>query len=256
MSKRNKGNKVQTQQSTEVQTNETQTEAITATTTAGEEAQVATNNDLAVQQSETVTEQPAAISSEPTIVVGSVVAGTSSALGNKVDEQKTKEIISQKPIAQPQDVSKFEKRVNEIKAKGNTLQKLIVNVFEKYVVDMAPGKPVEEKNLHRSQMQLWNVLKNTLENEDGFEDNWKLVISFFREYKDGALGKSYPYRGLDNITVISAEQNQALMNLLNLLTISGGIVDKKSVQKYVRLDKAIHRIFSEEVRQRVVNYYV
>lgn len=214
-----------------------------------------------VTKAPAVAEQPAQTEQQPEtqtnqIVVGSVVPGTTSVLGAAAPAEKVREIISQKPVAQPQDVSKFEKKLNEVKADGTALEKMIVTTLEAYVKTMAPGVINEEQVIHRAQMQLWNVLKNTLEAEENFDNNWKLVISFFRQYRDGALGGSSPFRGLDSIKGISAEQNQAFMNVINLLIVTAGLTNKKDVSKHTRLDKSIHSIFKESVRQRVINYYV
>jgi hypothetical protein len=190
------------------------------------------------------------------IVVGSVVKGTTSNLGQAATPAQTKAIIAQKPVAQPQDVSKFDKKINEVKASGSPVEKSIVSTLETYVVTMAPGKLNEDSTIHRLQIQLWGIIKNTLETEENFDNNWKLLVSYFRQYRDGALGGSSPFRGLDNIKGISSEQNQAFMNVLNLLIVTAGLTNKKDVSKHTRLDKSITSIFKESVRQRVINYYV
>lgn len=208
------------------------------------------------EQPEQTQESQGTVEKQPEIVVGSVVQGTTASLGAAADAEVVKKTLEQKPVMQQQDVSKFQKRLNDVKQSGSALAKTIVSTLESYVSTMAPGKINEENVIHRNQLQLWSVIKNTLENEEDFENNWKLLVSFFREYQKGALGGSAPFRGLDNIKSISKEQNQAFMNVLNLLIISGGLTNKKDVVKYTNLDKTISSIFKETVRQRIVNYYV
>lgn len=258
-----KGPRLQPQQNTTVTNTSTEETKVTTEPEQTEQAQAQESGQ--VEQTTTETQEtPAPVVEEKTtvepvkqeIVVGSVVSGTTSNLGQAATPAETKVIIAQKPVAQPQDVSKFDKKINEVKAKGSALEKSIVSTLDTYVATMAPGKINEDSTVHRLQMQLWNVIKNTLETEENFENNWKLLISYFREYRDGALGGSSPYRGLDNIKGISSEQNQAFMNVLNLLLVTAGLTNKKDVSKHTRLDKSITSIFKESVRQRVINYYV
>lgn len=253
---RNRTNKVSNQTQTSPQTgDQVEAQKNTSTTTApkGDNDEVVQEEPALETQHKDTTQES---KEEPKIVVGSLVGGTSAPLGNAVTEEKAKEIIEQKPVAAQPVLSKFQKKIEEIKQSGSAIEKSIVTTLESYVKTLAPGVLNEETIIHRNQLQLWNIIKGTLENEEEFDNNWKLLIMFFREYREGALGGSYPFRGLDNIKGISAEQIKAFMNVLNLLTISAGLNNKKDVSKFTRLDKSIHSIFKESVRQRVINYYV
>lgn len=190
------------------------------------------------------------------VVSGSIVSNVTSALGKSAPKEMAQKIASQKTVAPKQTASKFEQKIADFLNNGTTFQKMFVATLQRYVEEMKPGRVFEDPmQAFKHQRSLWDTVKNIVLTEENFIENWKMLVMFFRNNRDGALGDKYPFRFMENTPNMNTEERQAFLNLMTLLTVSGGLNNPKDVAKSVSLDRVIHRILGQEARQRVVNYY-
>ena len=166
--------------------------------------------------------------------------------------------IEVKPKASP--AAGFEKSLEDIRANGSAMQKMVVNNLSNYVKEMMPGRVMSADNINRQQNILWSTIKIVIESEKDFANSFPLIIEFFRNYrmvgdKKGPFHDDYLYRGTEHTTMSSTE-SMYFLGMLNLLTAVVESKSKKQATTTVDLNRVLsEQIYSDEGRNRVINFF-
>lgn len=148
----------------------------------------------------------------------------------------------------------FAEKIADLKVNGSEREKALITYLEAYTTKMAPGVPLTIKESVANQQSLWRALFNLIQNEDNFNEGFNLVLSYFREFKDAAFHEKYVFRDSEHFT-IGADQIFTFLALLNLLKIAAGSNSHKLVLKQVDMNRTLTAVYSDEGRQRVLNYF-
>ena len=126
--------------------------------------------------------------------------------------------------------------------------------MSKYVNAMAPGKQMSVDEGVRNQTELWRTIKNVVENQDGFDAAWRLMIAYVRNYRTTVFHESYVFRFMEN-TVLAAPEARTFERMLNVLLTASGVQNRREVTKLVDLNNRLTAGLSEEARARLIRYF-
>lgn len=253
---RNNSNKEIVEQNDEVKVEQ-------ATTVAAAAVPLTDNADTEVtlqQAQETiVTQEPVVDNAAPAVVqkeikVGTVVKANEAAAGKEAPSF-VKESISRESTAKPIDTSTpFEQKIATIMAGDNKRERYVVTFMQEYLKHMSPGVSNDTETGVRMQLLLWRTIKNVVENDDGFREAFRLLIAYFKEYRNGAFHETYVHRFHPDLTMQPGEIT-GFTRMVNLLTVAAGLTNKNDIRKFVNLSASFDTALSDSARNRVMNYF-
>lgn len=146
--------------------------------------------------------------------------------------------------------------VAQIKKSGTLAQKSLVTAIENYMANMAPGKPVDPDTGVKHQYALWKTIHNLVHNAPAseFKSLWSLLLAFFNTYKEGVFHDRYLFR-FSEYWSYSNEELNGFQRVLNLINLSCDPATRAIGLRQVNLDTTLRDGFSEEARQRLLNFY-
>lgn len=189
------------------------------------------------------------------VKLGSVVQNTNAPLGKSVTPAAAKKILAQPSKSVAPTLSAWDQRLENLLTNGSVFQQSMVGVLKRYNDEMHPNKPVDIATARTQQRALYNIIVKVMDTDENFQDNWRTVIGFFREYKKSTYGDKYVNRFMDLLNNFRGEERQVFQNLLALLSITAGLNNHKQVSKYYMLDKGLVPPLKPASIQRVINYY-
>lgn len=189
------------------------------------------------------------------VKLGTVVQSAAAPLGKSVAPAAAKKILSQPSKSVAPVLSAWDQRLNDLLTKGTVFQQSMVGVLKRYNEEMHPNKPVDIATARTQQRALYNIIVKVIDTDENFQDNWRTVVGFFREYKKSTYGDKYVNRFMDLLNNFRGEERQVFQNLLALLSITAGLNNHKQVTKYYMLDKGLVNPLKPASIQRVINYY-
>ena len=151
----------------------------------------------------------------------------------------------------------FKARLEDVEDNGNMAQKELVRIMTDYLVHMAPKKPITTDAGAKQQYNLWMAIKNitSVVTRDQFDAAWSLLLAYFKEFGNGALSELYVHR-FNDAWAWDPKELTMLNVSINLLkrTIE---VETKNIPllKQIDLEKTLATGFSDEARQRIMNFY-
>lgn len=188
------------------------------------------------------------------IKVGAVVDPKQAKLGKEAPEA-LKQSISEQSTSKPVDNSSpFEQKLAKIIAGDNGRLRDIALQMQAYVKNMSPGVPMTAEEGARHQQTLFRIMKNVVEQDDSFKEAFRLVVSFYKEYKNGVFSAAYIHRFHADLTM-SPSDTTALTRLVNLFTTAAGVTNKADVNRLVNLNATFNVGLSDSARDRVVQYF-
>lgn len=212
--------------------------------------EVVTEPSAEQSQPEVVTESPPAevVQESPQPVVNDAVAAAVA-----VTSITPPEVVD--TPAQP-ELTAFQKKLAEVLAKGTVEQVSLITKLNAYIEEMKPGKPMSGDQGVIFQHQLWRTIFTTVENSpaDQFKNLWSIILAFFHEYADGVFHESYVYRFSESWKFSKIELD-GFQRIINLLKVSANPKTRGETTKQVDLDKTLSLPFSEEGRNRLLNFY-
>lgn len=228
--------------------------------TTSEDTPVETNTQEApaptqVQELETAPAPEVAVVSTPTVFKsGSVVKGNEAKLGREATQQ-VKQAIAQESTAKPVDKStEFQQRVAKVMAGDNKRERYVATFMESYVKDMAPGVPMSTEEGVRKQKELWRTIKNVVGADEGFKEAFRLLVAYFKEYKDSVFHHHYIHRFYPELD-IAPDEAAGLAAMVNLLSVASGVNNKSDVRKLIDFSKTFDKGLNDAARERVYNYF-
>ena len=236
---------------------QTQTNSVSETV---QEADVVTqSSETQAPQEQVATQEPVADNAAPAVVqkeikVGTVVNANEAAAGKEAPSF-VKESISRESTAKPIDTSTpFEQKIAAIMAGDNKRERYVVTFMQEYLKHMSPGVANDTETGVRMQLLLWRTIKNVVENDDGFREAFRLLIAYFKEYRDGAFHETYVHRFHPDLTMQPGEIT-GFTRMVNLLTVAAGLTNKNDIRKFVNLSASFDTALSDSARNRVMNYF-
>lgn len=192
----------------------------------------------------------------PTIqpgTTGVLVGKTSDKLGTQASQQVQNNISKESTASRPV-LNSFQDSLDQLLKTGSMKEKSVIVSMRSYIQKMAPGLPVETKDGVFLQQGLWKLIQTISNSDDDFDQSFKLLISFFREYKDTVLSERYIFRFVESMT-IGSENIRAFQSTINIIMIAATTINKKDVKKQVDLNRALSSGLTEEARQRIISYF-
>ena len=154
----------------------------------------------------------------------------------------------------------FAAKINNLKEKGTSAQKALIENIEQYVANMGPGVQVSNENGARIQFRFWTILRNVINNtpSEEFKANWTLLLEFFKHYSTdkgyGALGSLSIYR----FAAYWTQSIELLTQFQAVLCLIENSIDADSAT--IKMDKRFNfnklaGEITEQGRSRLINYY-
>lgn len=189
------------------------------------------------------------------------------------EEQVTQEPVVEEPLptpvvkAQPapapvveklivkQEDNSFEAKINRLRQSGTAAQKSVIAKMDSYFAQMKPGLPVDPVKGGAHQLAFYMALRQVCETETTeFREAFKLILEYFRQYKDGALGDRYIFRFTENIQLTNTAM-RPFLGLINLLRVAAEAKSREQVLKQVDLTRSLETGFSDQARQRIIQFF-
>lgn len=154
------------------------------------------------------------------------------------------------------EMTAFQKKIAEVLAKGTVEQVSLITKLNAYLEEMKPGKPMIGDVGVIHQHQLWRTIYTTIESApaDQFKSLWSILLAFFHEYADEVFHESYVYRFSEHWKH-SKNELDGFQRIVNLIKVSANPKTRGETTKQVDLDKTLAQPFSEEGRNRLINFY-
>lgn len=227
-----------------------------AADTPASEALVAEAPQAQVQAEQVATPEatPAPTAAPKEIKVGAVVGKNEAKLGKEASHEHKKAISVESTSKAVDTSTEFQQRIAKIFAGDNKRERYVATFMEDYLKAMSPGVGVSIEDGVRMQMMLWRTMKNVVENDEGFKEAFRLLIAYFKEYKDKAFHASYIHRFHPDLTM-SPGDIEGLTRMANLLTVAAGVKNKGEVRKFVNISASFDSGLTDAARNRVTNYF-
>jgi chemotaxis protein histidine kinase CheA len=175
-------------------------------------------------------------------------------VGTAATEEEVASVTTERVDTRTDVRSEFDRHIDKLLETGSTREKYVITFMSKYVNAMAPGKQMSVDEGVRNQTELWRTIKNVVENQDGFDAAWRLMIAYVRNYRTTVFHESYVFRFMEN-TVLAAPEARTFERMLNVLLTASGVQNRREVTKLVDLNNRLTAGLSEEARARLIRYF-
>ena len=175
-------------------------------------------------------------------------------VGTAATEEEVASVTTERVDTHTDVRSEFDRHIDKLLESGSTREKYVITFMSKYVNAMAPGKQMSVDEGVRNQTELWRTIKNVVENQDGFDAAWRLMIAYVRNYRTTVFHESYVFRFMEN-TVLAAPEARTFERMLNVLLTASGVQNRREVTKLVDLNNRLTAGLSEEARARLIRYF-
>jgi hypothetical protein len=154
------------------------------------------------------------------------------------------------------NLSDFGRLLKHIKDEGTVVEKQLVQRMEAYLDAMAPGKVMSPQSGASHQYELWNILEFAFDKapREEFNSLWTLLLGFFKEHENGALGPRYVNRFAQH-WMQAAIKLTGLQRLINLLMVTARPENRTQGLKTVDIDRTLTDGITPEGRSRILNFY-
>lgn len=153
-------------------------------------------------------------------------------------------------------VSEFRTLINKILADGTSVEKQVVQRLEAYIDTMAPGKIVSPLVGAKSQFELWSILEFVFDAapQEEFNKLWSLILAYFKEHENGALGPRYVNRFSEH-WMQPLIKLTGLQRLLNLLMVTARPENRTAGLQSLDINKTLTDGITPTGRARILNFY-
>jgi hypothetical protein len=209
------------------------------------------NNDKPVVLKETDT-QPVLISTEEELIVEptSDVKPTDIEVNVKEDEVTHLE----DDVITPQDeVPQVVAMIPEVK---DSLQiGILRNRMDTYVEVMAVNRATELSTIITQQRTFISAIDHLLRlRGTEFSDGMKLMINIIKEHRKTVFGELAIFRGFEKIQ-LSVSQRNLYVSLINLLTTTADINDRKTIHKQINMEQLFANMKDGDAVQLLEEFY-
>lgn len=152
--------------------------------------------------------------------------------------------------------------ISDIKANGSNEQKTFLAKIEKYISDMTPGKPMSSSVGAIHQKELWDLIKQILNNDpQEFANNFRLILAYFYFYGNdfgtkNVFSRGYVYRFSKDLTIPKDQINgyHRILNLL-ILTANPDSTVRKAGIKQVDFERTLAEGFTTAEKNKILGFY-
>jgi hypothetical protein len=187
------------------------------------------------------------------ISTGVLVGKTTDRLGTEASQQVQNNIAKETTAGRPV-LNTFQDLTDQLLKTGSMKEKTVIVSMRSYIQKMAPGLPLDIKDGVFLQQGLWKLIQTISNTDDDFDQSFKILIDFFREYKGTTLSERYIFRFVENMTM-GSENIRAFQSVINIIMIAATTINKRDVKKQVDLNRALNSGLTEEARQRIISYF-
>lgn len=191
--------------------------------------------------------------SEPVPVVENPVA-EAPVVANTIAEQAAEAMAVSD--AQALDISTFSGFIQNLKNTGSAKVCKLIFDLDSYIVDMAPGKIIDNVNGARKQQALWNCIKDVLEKStfEEFSNLWGVILAYFDNYQNTVLHDRYIFRFAESWQY-SNQELSTFHRVLNLIRLTHSPAERSIGLKQLDMAKTLEKGLTEAARQKVINFY-
>lgn len=191
---------------------------------------------------------------EPKLPTATLAAKYDAQVGTSATQEEAAAVAAERVDTNADTRSEFDRHVDNLMQTGTNREKYVITFMSKYVNAMTPGKQMTVDEGVRNQTELWRTIKNVVENQEGFEAAWRLLIAYARQYRTTVFHESYVFRFMEN-SVLSPAEARTFERMLNVLLTASGVQNRREVTKLVDLNNRLTAGLSEEARSRLINYF-
>lgn len=150
----------------------------------------------------------------------------------------------------------FQALIDDLKLNGTREQKDLIHNIETYMAKMKPNAPIDTNHGAAAQHAFWKVILGITgaESQDVFKRLWSILLAYFNEYQNGALGDRYVYRFSEYWRHGEAEL-AAYQRILNILLKTRDPASRKDALAHFDMNRSLEQVFSPQARQRIVTFY-
>ena len=150
----------------------------------------------------------------------------------------------------------FASMIAELNDKGTATQKEIIRVFEGYTANMGVGMVMSGETGIKFQVSLWKVILTTLSrsSREEFKSAWNLILNYFNKFRDTTFSEAYVFRFAEqwHLSTVELKMFQSIINLIHLTC---NPATRAIGLKQVDLERTLSTGFTDEARQRIMNFY-
>lgn len=170
-----------------------------------------------------------------------------------VQEAKPTVAAVEEQTSEEAEPSVFQQIMTRVDEQGSTEQKALVQFLQNYCVELAPRKPQDPAVAVNHQYALWDKLKAVVTHPDNdeFRRQWFIVLAFFEEHKNGALGGARVFRFAESWNR-DKDGLKFKHRLINIIHCISNFENRKEGLKEVDLDRSLEGMFTEAVRNRLI----
>ncbi len=190
----------------------------------------------------------------PEIKVGKVVAPNETKLGKEATEDTKKAISKESTAKVTVHQTPFEQLIEKIQKEGTQRERYVVTFMGQYVEAMNIKRPLDAEEGVKNQRALWRTMSNVVEQDDGFRECFRLIIAYFREYKDTVFHDYYVYRFQPEMN-LAPDHNTGMLRLINLFKVAAGLNNKADIFRLVNMEATFSKGLTDSARNRVIQYF-
>lgn len=128
-------------------------------------------------------------------------------------------------------------------------------IIKEYIEDMRPGKAITEEFAARKNLLLYRTIMSLINNfEDCFKPLMNALLKLFVIHEEGVFSELYLFRSMAHMNM-SKESLKAYPLLMMALKKLALPASRKVLLKQVDMMKVTATDFTEESRQRFINYF-
>lgn len=150
----------------------------------------------------------------------------------------------------------LESVIEAINQSSNTSAKFAIAGLQRYIANMQPGVPMDQKDAAFHQTGLWKTLYNFIENtEEDFDKVYSVILGLFFKHKEGVFHEHYVFRAMSDVT-LDSDEISAFQVLINLIKVTANQVGRQAALKQnVDISRTLANVFSENARQKILSFY-
>lgn len=139
---------------------------------------------------------------------------------------------------------------------AQTHLKAVEDRLAEYVLKMAPGRPITEKDGAFQQRQLWHGVMNFLLKQETpvFLAGWSIFLDVVAEHRKDCFSPGYIHRFRES-TQLTLEERRNFERLIHLAVMTSDPKARTLALKQIDMHQILARLPSEDMRQKIIAFY-
>lgn len=160
------------------------------------------------------------------------------------------------PVIESDYSKSFREMIERTLKTGSPLLVSTITFMQEYVVKMAPDQRNNGIPAADYQLSFFRILKSLIDKSapEDFTKNWNVILAFFWNYKNGALGERYVNRFSEYWA--RGDLNLAYyQRLINLCLVSSDPNERANVTRIVNVSKTVESGYTPTGVQNILQFY-